>query len=412
VQRIVVSLLFVLLLMYVLALSITSGLSEPFLTFHGSDEIIFHYPVIREFVLQLQVGAIDFSSYSSATTPLFHLLNAMFVIFFDADIRLLRFFNVIISFSAVCLLYRTFRSQCEYDESQSAIYAFLFAVSPYFFGTSFILLTDNLGFLFFIFCLNRLLRYRREGSLSDYIYVIIAFALAVYTRQLYMWLLPTIFYVLMSKEKQGHKKIIAMSAIVVSVIPLCVLFYLWNGLTPPVFKEAHSKGGLYFNFDSIALILANVGFYSLFLYPSAIVKDGLKRFKLIVLVLVIVVIGLLLFPVEYSVGKDGYLWRLSGYFPALFNTSIFLWGFIWLGLYFLVLWWFESKQKSIFFMLLLSFIVVSLFNATSYQKYYDPVILLLLLIFFKANNGMKILDRIGMLVLGVLFLAYSFKEYV
>ena len=65
-----------------------------------------------------------------------------------------------------------------------------FVLSPYVFGASFTLLTDNLAILFGLVALERIHAYAREGSLGAFAVACLAIGAAVLTRQSFLWLVP------------------------------------------------------------------------------------------------------------------------------------------------------------------------------------------------------------------------------
>ncbi len=50
------------------------GLTVTLPIFHSSDELVYHYPLIKHFASQLPFP--DLAHYAAAQTPLFHLLLA------------------------------------------------------------------------------------------------------------------------------------------------------------------------------------------------------------------------------------------------------------------------------------------------------------------------------------------------
>jgi len=56
---------------FVIVVLATRGLTKTVPTFHGSDELNYHYPTILQFYESWP--RINLSDYKSATTPLFHI---------------------------------------------------------------------------------------------------------------------------------------------------------------------------------------------------------------------------------------------------------------------------------------------------------------------------------------------------
>lgn len=122
------------------------GLSDHILTFHGSDEEIFHYPIIRKFIATFP--KMDLSDYPSATTPLYHVVSAMIGKLVSSDIRVLRAANVLISYASAVAIFALFQREIMTGWLTSLLVALTMVLSPYVFGVSFLLMTDNLAMLF------------------------------------------------------------------------------------------------------------------------------------------------------------------------------------------------------------------------------------------------------------------------
>src|SRR5215210_5725757 len=135
---------------FVIGVAVLKGLTVEIDTFHGSDARIYHLPTILQFADRL-----DFESYPAAQTPLYHLLFAGWGKVVGFELWRLRLLNVAISYGAVLVLFRLLRRR-GLPDLQSFVLALLLALSPYYLGASFTLLTDNLALLFGLLALDRL----------------------------------------------------------------------------------------------------------------------------------------------------------------------------------------------------------------------------------------------------------------
>ena len=73
-------------------------------------------------------------------------------------------------------------------------------LSPYFFGASFTLLTDNLAILFALLALERIHAYARDGSLAAFAAGLpLRSRAAVLTRQSFLWLAPVAAFFLLRR---------------------------------------------------------------------------------------------------------------------------------------------------------------------------------------------------------------------
>ncbi len=157
---------FLLAVPYLIGIAVLKGLTVEIDTFHGSDAAIYQLPTI----VQFREG-LDFSDYPSAQTPLFHLVMAGWSKLVGFELWRLRLLNVAISYGAALALLRLLRRTTSLGPTPAFALTLAFALSPYVFGASFTLLTDNLAILFALLALERVHAYAREGSLG-------AFALA------------------------------------------------------------------------------------------------------------------------------------------------------------------------------------------------------------------------------------------
>jgi 4-amino-4-deoxy-L-arabinose transferase-like glycosyltransferase len=187
---------------FLVVLVLTEGLTQAINTFHGGDELRFHYPQILDFAAE--APDFDFSNYASATTPLFHLAMMAAGKLAGFEIWKLRLLNAAISLAAVFVLWRLLaRGQ---DTAQALLLALAFGLSPYFFGTSFILLTDNLALLLFLSTLYALERFAERPTMTKWSLACCALALCLLTRQAYLWLAAVALYYLLSTGGTSRQK--------------------------------------------------------------------------------------------------------------------------------------------------------------------------------------------------------------
>jgi hypothetical protein len=402
-------LILTLLIPFVIAIGITQGLNKPFPTYHGNDEALWHYPVIISFSEQMSHGLPDLSSYDSATTPLFHLINALIVYLFNPDLSLLRLINVLISICTVMLFYSTLHRQLDYSAEESFFYGLVFGLSPYFFGTSFILHTDNLGFLFLVAYLNRLMAYRKNGLTMDFHLSLLALVGAIYTRQLYVWLFPSILYCLLISAQSPRVKLFFLIEILLAILPLFFLLLIWSGLTPPRFQEGHEPSST-LNHNAPVLFFAVIAVYATLLHPGTLLRYLAETPFIAMLVVSITIVYFSLFPIFYDeLGGDGYLWRLSSMLPDISGSNLVFWLFTPVGLFVLLRCTFESDRALFSSLLVIPFLLVSIFNMSSHQKYYDPYAFVLLLVIIDGKAKSTKVEKIGVLTCLILFLAYDFR---
>ena len=169
------------------------GLTVEIDTFHASDARVYQLPTI----LQLS-ERLDFSDYPSAQTPLYHLLTAAWGKLVGFELWKLRLLNVGFSYAMALALLRLLRRATPLPAWPAFALTLLFVLSPYVFGASFTLLTDNLAILFALVALERIHAWSRSGSLAAFGLACAAIAAALLTRQAFIWLVPVAAFFLVS----------------------------------------------------------------------------------------------------------------------------------------------------------------------------------------------------------------------
>jgi 4-amino-4-deoxy-L-arabinose transferase-like glycosyltransferase len=162
---------------FLAGIALLHGLTVEVHTFHGSDARLYHLPTILQFADHL-----GFERYPAAQTPLYHLLFAGWGKLVGFELWRLRLLNVAISYGAVLALLRLLTRR-GLPQPQAFALSLLFALSPYFLGASFTLLTDNLALLLALLALDRFDRFGGDASLRDFALGCLAMGAAVLTRQ-------------------------------------------------------------------------------------------------------------------------------------------------------------------------------------------------------------------------------------
>jgi 4-amino-4-deoxy-L-arabinose transferase-like glycosyltransferase len=125
----------------------SNGLKKFVPAYHGIDEV-WHLMAIKRFTEQFPF--FNFTDYESATPPLFHILMVTAGKIFGFELFKLRLLNVFISYFAVFLLYYFLIKISKIQSITALLIALVFELSPYYFGSSFHLFTDNLAVLLLI----------------------------------------------------------------------------------------------------------------------------------------------------------------------------------------------------------------------------------------------------------------------
>jgi 4-amino-4-deoxy-L-arabinose transferase-like glycosyltransferase len=399
------------------------GLSVEIDTFHGSDVRVYHLPTILQFAGQLP--GVDLEHYPAAQTPLFHLLFALWGKVVGFDLWKLRLLNVAISYAAVLVLFRLLANEVGLRALQAFALALVFALSPYFFGASFTLLTDNLAILFALLAVGRFERFRRSGRLGQFALGSLAMGAAVLTRQSLLWLALVAAAVLVLAPVPNTRRLAGAAVAALALEPFVALVAVWGGLVPPGSDPAScglcnsrpgvSGGGL--TLRAVAFTVAVAGLYAAAIHgPGLVRRVRLLRLRLRLDLVIPVAAGaavLALSPLAYRpivkprAGDAGFLWKASDQLPIVGSSSLLFWVLVPLGCLALYLLVRRAGVLSLPALFLGSFLVAALPVRLVYQKYFDPFVLLALALLARPEDLRRGWDYAGLVALGAGFVAYA-----
>jgi 4-amino-4-deoxy-L-arabinose transferase-like glycosyltransferase len=393
------------------------GLTVEIDTFHGSDARVYHLPTILHFRDQL-----DFERYPAAQTPLFHVLFAGWGKLVGFELWKLRLLNVVISYGAVLALFGLLRRIAALREVQAFALALVFALSPYFFGASFTLLTDNLAILFALLALGCFERFRREGRLAVFAAGALAMGAAVLTRQSLLWLVLVAAAMLVLAPVPWERRVAGAALAALALIPFAALVATWDGLVPPGSDPAScglcnsragvSGGGL--TLRAVGFTVALAGLYAAVVWgPGLLRRLPRPRPGPIVIAGAAAVCLLAISPLVYRpivkprAGDAGYLWKASDHLPVVASSSLLFWLLVPLGCLALYLLGRRAGARSLPVLVLVAFLISALPVRLVYQKYFDPFALLILALLVRPPDLRRPLDYAGLAALGVGFAAYA-----
>ncbi|ADB49800.1 glycosyltransferase family 39 protein [Conexibacter woesei] len=408
---------------YLVTVAALRGLVATMPTYHGGDEWTYHMPTIRQFAHQLP--GVDLVDYPAAQTPLYHLLAAVWGELTTLDYWSLRIIGVVCSYAAALVVYRLLRRHSGLAAYPAVALAAVFAFSPYVFGQSFILGTDNPALLLGLLAIERLLAFRRGGGLGTYAAACAWIGLALLTRQSYVWLCGLAFVVLLLELWDDRRRAAeGLGLLALAVLPFAALLYAWNGPVPPGGDPAScgictpDDGRLGWR-DASPLrapvfALAVLGVYGALLYGRQAVL-GLRAHGAAVGSWVRTgalgagggVVLLLIAPLAYGTGDEGWLWRVARSGPELLGTAWAFWLLVPLGCAVAALGVRREGVRSLPVLVLGTFLAAQLATRLPYQKYFDPLMLFVCLLALRPSELRTRGDWLGPALVVVLAAGYA-----
>ena len=429
---------------FLVGVAVLQGLTVEIDTFHGTDAAVYQVPTIELFRERL-----DFSDYPSAQTPLFHLVMAGWGKLVGFELWKLRLLNVAISYGAALALMRLLRRATPLGQLPAFALTLAFVLSPYFFGASFTLLTDNLAILFALLALERIHSFSRSGSMSAFALACLCIGAAALTRQSFLWLVPVAAFFLLRRSDSLREALAGLGLLVLALVPLGLLVLEWNGLVPPSADPASC--GLCTDrpgFGRDTLTLRTVGFTvalfglyaALVLGPSALrwlrvlrspagrlarraagsptgravaaLVTGRSRrridlARMLALAAAAGVVLLLVSPLEYvpilpgQPGDAGWLWKVSDRLPTLLGSSLVFWLLVPAGAMAAAVLVWRAGWASLASVVLAAFLLAALPVALVYQKYFDPFMLLAVALFARPMDFRGARDYAGIAIVCV-----------
>jgi Dolichyl-phosphate-mannose-protein mannosyltransferase len=401
---------------FLIGIAVLKGLTVEIDTFHGSDAAIYQLPTIMQFR-----EGLHFSDYPSAQTPLFHLVMAGWGKLVGFELWKLRLLNVAISYGAALALLRLLRRATPLAELPAFALALAFALSPYFFGASFTLLTDNLAILFALLALERVHRYTQDGSMVAFATAALCTSGAVLTRQSFLWVALVAGAFLVLRERSPARLLGGAALLALALAPLAALAIEWNGLVPP--SADPLSCGLCTDRPGVgrdALTLRTVGFTVALLgmYAAAVLGPGVVRrtpridWRVVAAGVAGGVALVLISPLEYkpiglAPGDAGYLWQLSKHLPTVLGSSLLFWAAAPAGAAAAVVLARRAGWTSLATVYLACFLAVALPVALVYQKYFDPFALLAVALFARPPDFRAPADYAGIALVCAGSVAYA-----
>lgn len=410
---------------FLAAIAALRGLTVALPIFHSSDELIYHYPTILRFAHQLPFP--DLASYHAAQTPLFHLLMAYVGKVIGYELWRLRLIEALISYALALAAYALLRRRLRMAQPTALALTVLFVLSPYVYGSSFRVITDNLATLFIVLALERFERFRETESLAVFAAGCAAVGAAMLTRQSAAFMVAVAALYALRVPLGRSRRAIAAMLLAAACAPVTALFLTWHGLVPPGGNPGScglcsGGGGAGLDVRTPELALATIGLYGLVLFAVEIVALGractvpgappvraLLRGPLRgpLLGAAAGVVLLLAFPARAGADSAGLIWAVSRHLPAVLGSSLLFWALVPAAGAILAWRIRVAPRRWMVVVFAACFLLGTLVIRYPWQKYVDPFALLIVILTVRPRELVSPRALAGALVLGVAFIAYT-----
>ena len=204
------------------------------------------------------------SGYGSWSAPLVYWLLAAFSRPLGVTLVGTRFVVAAMSWASCAVAYVIFRDRLGARPLVALALALMLALSPYFFGESLRVLTDNPTWLFVMLALERLLAYAQQPRTWKLAAFAAFAATATMMRQTSVWLFLPALAIASTLPTPRRSRILGGLVVALGLVPLVWLLYRWGGLLPSGGKQIDPE---VYRFRNVLMSLAVVGLWGLFLVP-------------------------------------------------------------------------------------------------------------------------------------------------
>ncbi|MGD0197806.1 MAG: glycosyltransferase family 39 protein [Solirubrobacteraceae bacterium] len=402
------------------------GMTVTLPIFHSTDEGNYIYPTILQFSRQLPFPSLG--HYVAAQTPLFPLLEAYVGKVVGYALWKLRLVEVAISYVLALAVYHLLRRRLGFERLAALALALLFVLSPYVFGTSFRVITDNLATLLIVVALERFECARQTGEIAAFLLGCAAVAAAILTRQSAAFMLVVAGLYALRVGATLPRRAGLLGAAVLAAIPVGALFLSWHGLVPPGGDPSScalcapgrdagaSQGGLVV--QTPELTLATFGLYCAVLFAPSLALAGRGALtgdrRRLALALREPALGALLgaglllaFPAAPGPHTAGVLWNASTHVPSLLGSSLLFWLLL-PSAGALLAWRARVGPRPwLLFAFFASFLLSALVIRYPWQKYVDPFALLAICFTVRREDFTSLRSLSGAAILALTFVAYA-----
>ena len=402
----------ILALPFVVVIIAFRGLGHSFPVYQAGDEIV-HAQIVAS-VAHIWPRPI-LSGYYAWSGPFVYWLLATLALPFGASLMVIRLVVATLSCATCVTAYVILRDRLGAPPRIAFVFTLMLAVSAFFFGESFRVLTDNPTWLFVALALERVLAFSQEPRTGRLIAFALFAATATTMRQVSVWLFLPGMLAVLSAPLPTRRRLAHLGILALGLTPLVAVLAYWGGPLPP------GTGAI--TFDAVArlrnilLSLAVTGVYAGLLLPAAELRATRLRLGRggVVTVVSAAAVGLialviLSLPGAATLGM-GLLARSSVWYPAIEGTSVLWWVLVPLGAAIVAYLLYAHTSRPTDRVLVTALIAVLLsaaLSATWYQRYVDfPILLILAALAASAHVEFHFLDRLRWLIVVALSLAWT-----
>jgi 4-amino-4-deoxy-L-arabinose transferase-like glycosyltransferase len=408
--------LLILALPFVVVIAGWHGLSHPFNTYQAGDELT-HYGIVHTVVAQWPRPLL--SGYLAWSGPFVYWVLATLSLPFGGSLVAVRLVVAVLSWATCAVAYVLLRDRLRVRPPEALALALLLALSPFFFGQSFRVLTDNPTWFFVVLALERLFAYVQRPRLWRFAEFAACMAAATTMRQVTLWLAAPGLVALLSVPAPRRRRLIGVGMLALGTVPLIALLLYWGGPLPPGpgGTAAASSLAAAARTRNLLLSLGVVGLYGALMLPAAAGADWGRRARAhrawpAVLVLpAVVAAGLLAAGLLDSVHAGmGLIEHVGMKLPQLAGVSLLWWVLVPLGAAVtagLVATRLSEVRTRLLVVVLLGVLVSAMANPVWYQRYVDfPILLAFAGLAAAAGRSLGRADRMRWLVAGLIALVW------
>jgi len=393
------------------------GLSRDFWVYQGYDELV-HYQTVLAAAAQWPRPLL--SGYYSWSGPLVYWLIATLARPFGTSLAAARLVVMMMSWATCVTAYVILRDRLGAKPLVALALSLVLALSPFFFGESFRVLTDNPTWLFVALALERLLAYVRRPVLSRLAVFAACAAVATLMRQVSVWLFLPALVALVSVPSSSRRRAAGLLILALGLVPLAGLVVYWGGATVGG-GVGPAASPLAFRVRNVLMALGVVGLWSFLVIPSEELKAlpaklGRRGLTAVGIGVAVCLAALAAHAMRSLGGGDPYgigiVGRLSESLRGPLGTSLSWWVLAPVGtaaVVALAVTRWRSLSDRILVTGLAGLLVTAAANGTWFQRYVDfPVLLILVALAASAGVPWRSVDRVrlaGVVVISVFWTA-------